>query len=78
MPGLRDVFTEAWDPARFAEWIDGHGASVNTTTSPVGLRLTGEAPKSVERVVHNLVRALADAQGVVAAEYPLPHYRRSA
>ncbi len=72
LPGL-DVITHDWRPARFAEWIDGHGEARPTTTS-IGRRLEGDPPARLEQRVRALVAALAPT----AEAYPLPHFRSAA
>ncbi len=72
LPGLRDVISKSWQQDRFSDWVVGHG-KVDYVTAPIGRRIRGNAPYSLDQVVHNLVaafRPLPDA-------YPLPHYRRA-
>jgi hypothetical protein len=71
LPTLAEVVSDGWEPARFAEWIRGHGES-DAVAAPIGRRLKGEPPVSLGLLVGKLVGALEPLGG----EYPLPHYRR--
>jgi hypothetical protein len=71
LPGLRDVITEAWSKAAFADWVAGHG-EVDVVTVPTGRRLKGDAPASIELLVKKLVAALHP----LADAYPMPHARQ--
>lgn len=71
LPGLGDVITATWQPGRFADWVDGHGASEFTKVPP-GRRLKGSVPGSLEGLVARLVGALRP----LSPQYPLPHFRR--
>lgn len=70
LPGLREVVADAWDPARFAAWVQGHGA-VETKSEPLGRRIVGAQPTALAELVTYLVAALHP----LAPGYPLPHYR---
>lgn len=72
LPGLRDVITAAWSKAHFNDWVLGHGDAV-VVTAPVGRRLKGEVPASLELLVNKLVAALHP----LADAWPLPHARLS-
>jgi hypothetical protein len=71
LPGLREVIGDSWSRTPFAEWLQGHG-DVTVASAPVGRRLRGEPPESVEFLVRKLVAALHP----LADAYPMPHYRR--
>ena len=72
LPGLNEVLTEKWQSERFGDWVQGHG-KVDTVAAPIGRRLKGEPPESLEL----LVRRLISAFWPFTDEYPLPHYRRT-
>jgi len=72
LPALRDVVTDEWDPERFSEWLEGHG-SVDFTKVPIGRRLKGKVPESLELTVDHLLAACRP----LSETYPLPHYRRT-
>ena len=72
LPNLSSVVSGNWDRDAFEDWAKGHGkASVEKV--PVGRRLRGEVPESIELTARNLVAALAP----LSDEYSMPHYRRS-
>ena len=72
LPNLSSVVSGKWDRDAFEDWAKGHGkASVEKV--PVGRRLRGEVPESIELTARNLVAALAP----LSDEYSMPHYRRS-
>lgn len=73
LPGLHELIAKDWSPDRFLEWLDGHG-SVEFTNVPVGRRLKGKQPESLELTMSKLLAGL----NPLASSYPLPHYRRSA
>lgn len=69
---LTSIVSGDWDREAFEDWAKGHGkASVEKV--PVGRRLRGEVPESVELTAKNLIAALAP----LSDEYSMPHYRRS-
>lgn len=70
LPGLKELCTERWDAAHFADWVAGHG-TVNVVGTPAGRRLTGPPPSDVEGRTRNLVAGLHPA----SPTYPLPHYK---
>lgn len=72
LPGLQDVMSDAWQPDRFGDWVQGHGEA-NYVKSPVGRRLRGSPPESLSLLVPRLVAAFWP----LTDEYPLPHYRRA-
>jgi hypothetical protein len=72
LPGLRDVCTESWSSSEFADWVQGHGRA-NCVEAPIGRRLKGSPPESLDLLVRHLVAGLAP----LAEAYPLPHYRRA-
>ncbi len=72
LPGLKEIISSSWSPDHFAEWLDGHGAA-DFTNVPVGRRLKGKQPDSLELTVSNLISAFNPPSD----SYPLPHYRRS-
>jgi hypothetical protein len=71
LPGLRDVLGSSWSKSAFADWVAGHGDST-VVSAPVGRRLKGDAPVSVELLVKKLVAALHP----LADAYPMPHARK--
>lgn len=72
LPALRELLDEPWDSDRFGDWIQGHGEA-NFVKTPIGCRLRGAEPPSLDATVRSLVAGLWP----LADEYPLPHYRRS-
>ncbi len=72
LPGLASVVSEPWNRESFEEWTKGHG-KVTVEKLPVGRRLRGDAPESVDLLAKNLVAGFAP----LSNEYPMPHYRRS-
>lgn len=73
LPGLKDVLTETWQSERFGEWVQANG-KMDCVPAPIGRRLRGEPPASLEV----LTRQLVSACWPFTNEYPLPHYRRAA
>lgn len=72
LPGLTEVVTKEWDKEHFGAWVQSRSGREHTA-APVGRRLKGDAPVTLDELVETLVAAcwpLADA-------YPMPHYRRS-
>lgn len=61
---------KAWSRGDFAAWVDAHG-KVNHVVEPIGRRLTGERPATLDVTVTRLVAGLAG----LPEKYPLPHYR---
>ncbi len=72
LPVLSGVISPHWDRGAFEDWTKAHGR-VSVEKVPVGRRLRGEQPESIELATGNLIAALVP----LAAEYPMPHYRRS-
>ena len=72
MPGLTSVVTRSWDRNAFEDWAKGDG-KVSVEKVPVGRRLRGDVPESVELTAKNLIAGLVP----LTVEYPMPHYRRS-
>jgi len=73
LPALRELITPEWNPTAFTDWVQAHRAP-EAVAAPAGRRIKGTPPDSVELLVDHLVGALAP----IGADYPLPHYRRSA
>lgn len=73
LPGLRGVVGTTWQRAAFEAWVGAHGTA-DVVTVPVGRRLRGEAPESLEHRVDKLVAAL----NPLGQDYPVPHFRKSA
>lgn len=71
LPGLTAVVTATWDRDAFEDWARGHG-KVSVEKVPVGRRLRGELPESIELTANHLIAGLAP----LSDEYPMPHYRR--
>lgn len=72
LPGLRDVLHAEWDRDAFGAWLAGHGA-VDTVAEPVGRRLRGAIPETLEAKIAPLLAGLLP----LPDQYPLSHYRRS-
>lgn len=70
LKGLADVVSARWSKAEFDTWLSGHGEAA-VVTAPVGRRLKGDVPQSVELLVKKLVAALQP----LAEAYPMPHAR---
>jgi hypothetical protein len=71
LPGLAFV-SEGWSHDRFWDWVVGHGEA-EAAASPIGRRLRGGPPSTLDQLVRKLIAGLAPA----AEAYPLPHYRRA-
>ncbi len=72
LPGLQHVHSDSWQREAFGDWLRGHGF-VSFENEPIGRRLRGTPPESLELLINNFVAAcwpLIDA-------YPMPHYRRA-
>ena len=72
LPGLASVVTSNWDRNAFEDWAKRHG-KISVEKVPVGRRLRGDVPESLELTAKNLVAGLVP----LSDEYPMPHYRRS-
>lgn len=72
LPGLAPLLATGWDPAEFANWVEGHGA-VETVEAPTGRRIKGQPPEALERTIRSLVAGLLP----LGSAYPLPHFQRS-
>ncbi|MEX1027860.1 MAG: BREX-6 system BrxE protein [Candidatus Paceibacterota bacterium] len=72
LPGLAEVVSEEWAKDRFAEWLQAHG-KVDFVSAPIGRRIRGNAPDSLDLLVRHLIAACSP----LTDEYPMPHYRRS-
>lgn len=70
LPGLVEGIEAAWNRSHFADWLAGHG-TVETLTAPIGRRIKGDAPSSLELLVRRLVAGLVP----LTDSYPLPHFR---
>jgi hypothetical protein len=73
LPGLRELLDAPWSRTRFADWVAGHG-EVAVVTAPVGRRLKGDRPESLDLTVKKLVAGLHP----LADSYPMPHFRGAA
>jgi hypothetical protein len=71
LPGLA-IVNEGWHRDGFWDWVTSFG-EVDTTASPVGRRLKGGPPATLETLVRKLVAGLAPG----VEDYPLPHFRRA-
>jgi len=71
LPGLSDAIAPTWEQTRFADWVSGHGET-EFAPSPVGRRIKGPLPKTLDLVVRRLVGALYP----LSEDYPSPHFRR--
>ncbi len=72
LPGLAEVVSDNWDQDQFAEWVQAHG-KVDFVSAPIGRRIRGSAPDSLELLVRHLIAACSP----LTDEYPMPHYRRA-
>ncbi len=70
---LLSLMNHDWNRANFEAWVDAHG-EVASVAAPVGRRLKGAAPESLQELMSKLVAALQP----LGPEYPLPHFRRDA
>ncbi len=68
--GTGDSWDAAWDADAFMSWAREQGRP-DTTTEPVGRRLTGSIPPALDVAAARLAAALVP----LAADYPLPFYR---
>lgn len=71
LPGLA-IVSAGWHRDKFWDWVSDHGEA-EATASPVGRRLRGNPPSSLDQRVRKLVAGLAPA----AETYPLPHFTRT-
>jgi hypothetical protein len=71
LPSLGEVISKDWQAKRFADWVRAHG-DADFVKAPIGRRLKGQPPESLDLLVQKLIAALMP----LADEYPLPHYRR--
>jgi len=71
LPGLSDAITPTWEVTRFADWVSGHGET-EFSASPVGRRIKGSFPKTLDLMARRLVGALYP----LSDDYPSPHFRR--
>jgi hypothetical protein len=71
LPGLEEGIESSWNPAHFSDWVLGHGV-IETVAAPVGRRIKGDLPTSMDLIVRRLVAGLVP----LADSYPLPHFRR--
>lgn len=71
LPGLSDAIAPTWEETRFADWVSGHGET-EFAASPVGRRIKGSFPRTLDFMVRRLVGALYP----LAQDYPSPHFRR--
>jgi hypothetical protein len=72
LTGLDDGIEPTWNRERFLNWARGHGET-ETTASPIGRRVKGSPPSTLDQLVRQLVGALVP----LADSYPLPHFRKS-
>jgi len=72
LSGLAEVVSEKWNKDQFAEWVQAHG-KVDFVAAPIGRRIRGSAPDSLELLVRHLIAACSP----LTDEYPIPHYRRA-
>ena len=73
LPGLKEVLTETWQVNQFGDWVQRHGKA-ESVSEPIGRRLRGAPPETLELLVNRLV----SAYWPFTSEYPLPHFRRTA
>jgi hypothetical protein len=71
LSALREMMSAGWNKSAFADWIAGHGEAA-VVTAPVGRRVKGDPPESLELLVKKLVASLSP----LSDTYPMPHYRR--
>ena len=65
----RDKCPTALYRAAFQDWVTGHG-QVEFTITPIGRRLSGNPPASLDLQIRRLVAALAP----IGDAWPVPHY----
>lgn len=70
LPGLGDVLSDTWDPARFKCWLSAKGTA-DTRTTPSGRLLPSTPPDDLGTLTAALLAALQP----LGDAYPLPHYR---
>ena len=71
LPGTA-MLDSGWNKDRFFEWVSGHG-EVENIPAPIGRRLKGSPPSTLDHQMRRLVAGLYPA----ADNYPLPHFRKS-
>lgn len=71
LPALDELLSESWSAEAFLRWVQSHGDAVYSA-APIGRLLKGAPPEELDRLVRNLVAALAP----LTDSYPLPHFRR--
>ncbi len=71
LPGLA-MLQAPFSQAEFTAWVEAHG-SVDATASPIGRRLKGDPPATLEPLFARLIAGLAP----LGSSYPLPHFRRA-
>ena len=71
LPVLDELLSESWSSDAFTGWVQSHGDAVYSA-APIGRLLKGAPPEELDRLVRNLVAALAP----LTDSYPLPHFRR--
>jgi hypothetical protein len=69
LPGL-DIIFKGLESQRLRCWVESHGKAKHEV-EPIGRRLTGERPTTLDATVKRLVASLAG----LPEKYPLPHYR---
>ncbi len=72
LPGLVELLEGNWSADKMADWVTGHG-DASTTTEPLGQKLTGQPPASIELRTKKLISALVPLRD----DYPFPHWRLS-
>jgi hypothetical protein len=70
LPALRELLASTWSKDAFANWVLGHGDAA-CVPAPLGRRVTGSPPESIELLMRKLVAALHP----LTDAYPLPHFR---
>jgi len=66
------IIRDGWNRDRFFAWVSNHG-DASFTQAPLGRRLRGAPPTSLDERIRLLVAALAPA----ADRYPLPHFQKA-
>jgi hypothetical protein len=72
MPGLANGIQPVWNREWLLDWVRGHGES-DIITTPIGRRIKGNPPASLDQLARQLVAALVP----LVDSYPLPHFTRS-
>lgn len=70
LPLLQNVIATEWNASEFRNWLSGFGKG-DFTTVPIGRRLKGKPPVSLDTAIRSLLAAFQP----LAESYPLPHFQ---